>query len=541
MRFSRSNPPFFEDPETMSALEVISKSDRVVFFCGAGVTIDRTGHSWSHLITSLFPEQRLNEQPDRPTQAEVYEILGLLPPLSLASVYTQYEEELWGAGKAANKKLVPVLQQRLYSAQSWQAGPLVPALIRLAFNLANLGKSVTFLTTDYETHLEEAYEAYRKLIVEETGGDDRIFSPGLVPRVLGDGTNLPRIPSEGDLSEIELVYLHGRVPEHGEAQGLLVLNENQYEAARPAVVEELSRCLGQEGAAVVLLGASLTDPPLIAALSATRGKSSKVALLPAEAPQAIQPVMESYLRYKELMGKRGKHLGMTVLFPDFHLQVAQFVQEISSAAVIGAVGGEYGDDSHPAKYGNRLTEWWSGWQETGWFSAPESMQQYLAEKLADIIKTVKPNAKKRSSFGAESFRLEIWLRCNPDDRRLVRMGSSDAVLKDYDIAKCEDIELGSMNASVRAFVEGRPQYFDAVGDIGGTARRWLSFLCVPIVVPTVHGALPVGVVTLCATRGQGKSIVSTATGESKRDVVTQMQAAGLDLLEVTEKVSPRGS
>lgn len=60
----RSERPFFDDDLTGEVITTTAEVEgRLLLYCGAGVTIDRTGHSWTGLIMSLLPERRHKTRP----------------------------------------------------------------------------------------------------------------------------------------------------------------------------------------------------------------------------------------------------------------------------------------------------------------------------------------------------------------------------------------------------------------------------------------------------------------------------------------------
>ncbi len=69
MSFSRSEPAFFHDNTTKRAVVKLASSDRLVVYCGAGVTIDRTGLNWSELLARLFDREE-SDPTEYPTGAE---------------------------------------------------------------------------------------------------------------------------------------------------------------------------------------------------------------------------------------------------------------------------------------------------------------------------------------------------------------------------------------------------------------------------------------------------------------------------------------
>ncbi len=102
----------------------------------------------------------------------------------------------------------------------------------LAIIRSDLGRDTTFLTTNYDTYLEERYE---KLSAVFAGSDTM---PGLRVRLAGEESAVRVVPPRNiepnvPGAYIDIVYLHGRLPPvglYGNANWPLVLDENSYAA-----------------------------------------------------------------------------------------------------------------------------------------------------------------------------------------------------------------------------------------------------------------------------------------------------------------------
>ncbi len=83
----RSERPFFEDELTGEIITTTAEVEgRLLLYCGAGVTIDRTGHSWGGLVMSLLPERRHKSRPGMPTRSQVGSLNRTAPDTLASSV-----------------------------------------------------------------------------------------------------------------------------------------------------------------------------------------------------------------------------------------------------------------------------------------------------------------------------------------------------------------------------------------------------------------------------------------------------------------------
>lgn len=540
MPYSRSESPFFHNGDVQRAIVRLASCDRLVIYCGAGVTIDRTGLSWGDLIAQLF-EANDNSRPARdPTQDEVSILRRGLTPLQLASILAERTNEHYPSERAARVSLVPKLQQALYKGAGWQSGALVSNIIRLAFGLVQLGKTVTIVTSNYDTYLEEEYEHYRKEIESSLQNGD---IPGLIVEAPGIGRPFRNCKPRGAVGSIEIIYLHGRVPPTGSLGGRLALSENDYHQLSESVVRTLKEHFSSRKTGVLILGASLTDPPLLKALSDTRRKSDtkdrslmrRIALMPAASTGFVDQDYD-IPRLVQLMKARTVHFDVELLIPDFHYQIAQFCQEIFTAVSLQPTPAEYAEPACPARYGCRLQHWWEEWQQQGKCGDPEMVFGCLTERLDRVNELLASDNRVRDSRD-ELLKIELWVRYDPgkESRRLALWGTSTCVLQNRRVLHFEDLALTASNASLRAFIEGRPQYLGRhdLTEMGSVINsRWQSFLSVPIRIELPEGVLPVGVVTLASMRGKDESGIPEDSVKSMNHIIRQLTALGHELLQI---------
>jgi hypothetical protein len=518
---------FFRQQATLDALNSLVSTDKLVIYCGAGVTIDQTGVSWSQLVGQVFRVSlgAVKDKKNVKFKSVEYLLSVLDDPRQSASIVA----EAFRTGSVAeNDWLKAALLQILYTKSSWSTGQILRNVARYAIMAAMFGRDVTIITTNYDAYIEDEIELRYDGLLEELG-----FPAGRVPGIYRtihapDEKSKRRDirKSKGDAGEIELIYLHGRINRKGQTEGVLVLTEDSYAKTR-----EMSRRLldshfrrsdkDTSSKAVLIVGASLTDGPLIDALASTHerttptGASPQIRLALTDLPISIADMSASFDseidvkidagNVRDGLALRGKHIGVEVLWPASHSQTAQFLEEMrvdisgrnrhnrSDAYVAGDLG---------ISYAHRLKRW-----ETE-FATSRTMtdQGFVHDHLSVMNEAIKVELKHhRLDPASEILRLELWARTRPSTRRMVLIGNSTGPLLDRAALRSEEVD-STFNASVAAFLEGRPllQSIENI-DPNLTDNRWQTFLSVPIFVHVESdndnggGRVPAGVITLAST------------------------------------------
>ena len=553
--YRRSEIQFFHDDEVKKAIHALAQAKDLVIYCGAGVTIDRTGLNWNGLIERIFFDPEGMETED-PTPDEIALLLENEDPQRVASALQKYRE-LHDAKAPISHFLTPRIQQHLYRQNGWQEGFLAKRVIELAVAYIECGKRVTIFTTNYDQYIEEAYDRYKDARNKELN----LSLPTLNLQFFKEGQVAPFRPTddESNRSEIRLIYLHGRVPRTGEAEGRLVVSEIDYVETRQLVVDTLQCFFEPQETAVLIVGSSLTDPPLVEALASTKNDARQAgnifqdgaklspprryALLPISSTKHTKHDHDQAARLCGHAKARCELLSLQLLLCDFKFQIAQFCQELMLATSQPTIDA-YSRDGH--SYGKLLQEWWKSWNRPvrgkGSNLSPGRLYRLLNAKLEDFYATVDqaPHTKDK-----ELFKLEVWARENPNEtnRKLALWASSCGMLLDRSVLKREELALTSTHSSVRAFQEGRPQYYPSADP----HSRWRTFLSVPIYVSQGLDQLPVGVVTLASTRERGDSAIKPGHLRPMSANVAQLRKLGLEILSAdtntqqTQEVSIHGS
>jgi hypothetical protein len=511
-------PFFLRSPSTLEALGALAGSTDLVLYCGAGVTIDRTGLTWSGLLREVFRQGCLRDRDGRESKHKAIEYLldHLSDEEQIASVLTEYFTADESVG--SNDWLTLQLQPVLYVDHEWSKGNLLPNIAKLCVSAGPRLSSLTILTTNYDVYLEEeianAIEAVRAQTPHDaTPGLERLVSP-LMPS--DDEWQVKSIlpPDDGAIT-IRLVYLHGRVGRVGiPTEGTIVLDEVSFANSRNAVSDKLAEYIADR--AMLSVGASVTDIPLIQALAnSKRTDSSKrrFALIhpsirldedPGDrADGSGSATIPSLSDLEEALRFRGQHLGFTPLYPLSHSQTAQFVEELELALKLESAQPpmSYHESNVGVNYEARLNKWVQEFSSLK--QDPQADYQLLINSLDDIRYVLAGEEAEN-----DALRLEMWLRLHPtsDNRTLTLFANSAGPLIGTAPPRKESLEPRAPNASVHAFLDGRPRLMNLTNlkMDERDASRWKTFLAVPIAVQIAAEAgkseyvasVPVGVVTL---------------------------------------------
>lgn len=510
-QFSRHRTAFFHRPDIKAALSEIAASEEIIIYCGAGVTIDRTDLNWRGLIERVFDDP-VGAASDDPSPEDIRIMMEHEDPQRVASALHYYRQ--LHDGEKVDEYLVPRIQQHLYRQNGWQEGTLTQNIVRMAYAFAQENRFVTIVTTNYDTYLEDACRLYLSM-VEERGG----------PAVKLVTWTLNGTPREVRRAKdtIRLIYLHGRVPRSGSSTGRLVLSEADYIDTRTEVLATLKSLFSRKRATVLVMGSSLTDPPLVEALGATRRTDSQknrkandqegpVHQSPPTRRYALMPMSStpyagledaSALRLSRHVQARCNLLDLTLLFCDFNFQTGLFCQEVIRAIADGA---SYPLSDH--RYGKLLCDWWKNWSESDTARNADDLYKALREGLSEINTFATVVSRASSS---ELFKIELWVRRNPSEsnRVLALWSSTCGPIYCHETSRHQEISLLSSHVTVRAFIEGRPQYSAVQRHrVDESAKiSWKGFVSVPIYVPKEDGFIPVGVVTLASSRDPKESLI----------------------------------
>lgn len=552
--YRRGDTAFFHRASTHKAVDAIALADDLVIYVGAGATIDAGGPSWRELVAKLAEKSALASKKilsnvDRQTLSEH------LSPLEASTALATYYAKLREDPLRARKSLVGRVREHIYPDATWNAGKLNEVLAKflifraVAEILDGPPWRTLVVTTNYDTFLEEELSRQILWMTEppETA-DVRALGITVNPITLKTARSsgfrdLAEIASEvGEPGTISIVYLHGRLPEEGGQVEPLAITETDYNYLRPQVSSVLRWAF--EGRSALIVGSSLSDPPLVSALQDTyQSGARRLALLPmpAIASQARgEPGESELIALRKHQAARLEQFEVEMLAPDFFSQVAQFVQEcIVAIAKIGP--SETYATKRDLRYGGRLTAWWDGWYKHRFSNL--RFRDFTRTKLHGLAERIVHDelieAGGIPGYKDEVLKVEMWVRWHPDDdhRCLALWASSDSIWHEEKTLRMADLSLASEYAAVRSYVAGRPQLDYATND--GTAvesedsphvDRWKTFLSVPIHLEGEIGVLPVGVITLASRAGEGASAIWATSAPKMEELVANLLVVGLEAL-----------
>jgi hypothetical protein len=296
-------------------------------------------------------------------------------------------------------------------------------LVQLAIAAASANRSVQIITTNYDDFVER--EFLKQFTDLAAGGLEKNEFPKVERRVVIDGkkrkpATIQSAGKDAGTGSVELVYLHGRVDPDGKpTEGSIVLTEASYAESRASSQATLEASFRGPGKAVLVIGASLTDEPLIAALAMTKkDRGARVALLtlPTNIEQTLKRAKklpaDVSANVPRVLRLRGAHMGIDILNPMSHYQSSQFLEELRVSISSWDKTGDpayYRDIANGISYAARLKSWGELWPNR----ADTKNVDYASEELRDTLnKYVRLVLKPKASAG-ERFRAEIWARKDP--------------------------------------------------------------------------------------------------------------------------------
>lgn len=548
-------PPFNDEPflkrqETLDAIQILATADQLVIYCGAGVTRDQTGLGWDQLVVSLYNEAKLERDEDKVVNTNVMHLLKspLIAPQQKVSIAFEHlqSSRLGQPSGDFDERLARFFKKILYKDRGWGEGHLLKSVAGLAVQLALQGQPVTIVTTNYDDYLVEEIKRAIDTCLTATG-----FRPGLYLRAGTSKRNVmaqrPKRPAES----ITIYFIHGLIPNSDDdaVHGKLVFSENSYSDTQPGTAKFL-RGLMSDKTSWLIIGASLTDPPLIQALREGRSKGGRVIAINT-LPSGLWPGQEGPRpsEIQDALARRLTHIGVSNPLSAANFgQVAQFVEEIRICSAFSPFRDVLGDGQYIdfVSYPARLKGWWENWQSSA--SAQNHTRNH--EIMSMALKAIRDHLEQMHSppSSGEHLKLELWLRLNPsvssDHRALTLIANSIGPILDIPCRREERITRESTAASVRSFLDGKPVLLQ-LDDLGhsGNASRWKTFLssplfylapdCIPrdndVLPVTFRGIVPVGVVTLTSTYG---SHFSAQTGHAQEACFTSSKVENTDYVKM---------
>ncbi|HEV2784235.1 MAG TPA: SIR2 family protein [Actinophytocola sp.] len=491
-----SGKPYFDRDDTLERIEQIAEKQKVVVYAGSGVSIDKTNLTWSGLVDKLMASRVQNHV--------VHEVIKPASPLEAASIVKQMYEDEFGANNA-NGEIIGDLRRILYPGQLWRQAEFPQAVMKLIAELNDSGVDYHVLTTNYDDFLEKQQ---RLLDADrEDRGRDRLplstttidYDVDLTDRDAFDAQVRRFARCDHDAAAgprgHRLVHLHGYVPQDPTVTvGSVTLSEVDYAESYRLSAAVLEALLREHS--LLIVGSSLTDPPLLNALARTRNEAAdnrllRLAVMPMQAFELPAEDSDTVAAaVQKNIGDRMAHFRVKVTFPDFYAQATQFMTETRIAVAEHRAGRRYKGSA--VQHGRRLRSWWETWSETrseNWGAA----NQRCHERLRDHLK----NLQERFELTNEPMKLELWIRWEPqtNHRQFKLWAASTGTWWNKDSMRVSDIvsPLNGLPPALATFCRGRPEIKEPPGD------RWRTHLCVPVCTGERDGQeLPVAVISLAS-------------------------------------------
>lgn len=494
--------PFFHRPAVGSAIDQLSGAEEIAIFFGAGVAKDRGSPDWNELARKLLV-RALTHHPSaaiRESRSEIGRLATLEnPPAAIASAVRSLRRD---DSHNPEEDLDSWIRSALYDDFS-PGGSLANLIATVAAQLSANGRKVTLITTNYDNYVEEAWNTIRRSVAQEDEAHE-LARFSLVP-VFGR-------PDDLDEDQIPVVHLHGVVMSAKGQPSQPIFCEEDYSKIQGQWQEDFLAQTFASGA-VLFVGSSLGEPYLPSCLVEARSiiESAEQTLFPTDAtakqrppwfalmPRQGQPWMNEWTKGKrdvrlddvcKVVGARFSHLGVKALFPDFYSQVSQFLMEIG---ICSGRGEQIYTTNDELRYGRRLTTWARRWEDSHATSDDlEAAQTKARTILSEGKREILGNLDVPETAG---FKIELWVRGQPDERHLTLWAGSEVLLLSTDAAHNAPIEHASPYLAVQTFAAGRP--LGPSAPTGVSLGRWTNCIATPVWLQSEPWfRLPVGTIAL---------------------------------------------
>lgn len=488
----------------------IKKSKRVVIFCGAGVTIGRTGVSWGDLVRQVG-RKTLCTEGDQSSFCEACDnFFG-------STSFTPEQKASVAAAKLQDDTTInEVIKETLYNNSGYQEGRLLDALTNFIMEMLVADKEIDIVTTNYDTHIEDRMqhliEAYKNNGEKELPKEK---CPRMAVTILkDDGPEENEQMYDGGGSTVNFVYVHGRVDRDGKARGTVVFSERDYEKSHDRTTEKLMKLF--KDSPTIIVGSSLADTPLIRSLLGVAREESKGGRVHYHRYAVMAGVVvEDNEASTELQVLRAKQLGLKPLFYDYYDEIADIFWNLRAFLLKGVDDFEEDLPCELAK-----NDWVKKAEKQ---SRERTISTQVYEYSARFARGI------RNIFGVEDeyLKIEFWFLEGDDGqthKRFLKVWTNSAgPVYTRGLRRCEEITRANAErvASMRSFVDGRANLKPldelnignaGTGGCGDTdSSRWKTYFSVPITyVFEERGVeVTVGVVTLASMYWTANSRVNS--------------------------------
>ena len=528
----------------------INDSKSIVIYCGAGVTADRTGVGWLGLINrvadklmecsdsrliknletcSAFDDCKDDKKPQSARKAVKEYLNDEDVPLEVKA--TMVEALAKNENNENNDAIRKVFAEALYRDSGWHRGRTLQKLVDFIVISACMGKSISIITTNYDTYIERAIRERLEFLDDPNLSEDSELEFLDDPNLSEDSESKKPLPKlswvaykrvnsepndevreveeskvlfEGDKegSSIEVNYIHGSITENGDLRGSLVFSERNYADGHDRTVKKLIKWF--EKGPTIIVGASLNDVPLVRSLLEfkrtikERGEGSHAGIYAILRRIAIDSEDIS----DQFQLSRAEVLGIKLLMFDSYNDIPDIFSNLIALCAQGIDG-----------YGGKLPcelalEDWIG--QTAKFS--RKISEYGYEMSSIVIDEI----FKKLIGEEEKIKIEFWFvgyAEGSSDEKVLRVWTNSVgptfttgLRREEGILRDNEKKV----ASVKAYCSGIPEIisidelnvgFDKKKNKDASVGRWKTFLAVPLSVPSkkYNVDIVVGVVTLAST------------------------------------------
>jgi len=526
----------------------VNDSKSIVIYCGAGVTADRTGVGWLGLINRVAdklmecPDSKLikkletcfdNDKDDEKLQSARKAVKEYLndEDIPLEVKATMVEALAKNENKENNDAIQKVFAEALYRDSGWHRGRTLQKLVDFIVISACMGKSISIITTNYDTYIERAILERLEFLDDPNLSEDSELEFLDDPNLSEDSESKKPLPKlsyvaykrvnsgpndevreveerdslfDGDKggSSIEVNYIHGSITENGDLRGSLVFSERNYADGHDRTVKKLIKWF--EKGPTIIVGASLNDVPLVRSLlgfkrTIKKGSESSYA--------GIYAILKRRTIASEAISdqfqlSRAEALGIKLLMFDSYNDIPDIFSNLIALCAQGVDG-----------YGGKLPcelalEDWIG--QTAKFS--REISEYGYEMSSIVIDEI----FKKLIGEKEKIKIEFWFvgyAEGSSDKKVLRVWTNSVgptfttgLRREEDVLRDNEKKV----ASVKAYSSGIPEIisidklnvgFDEKNNKDASVGRWKTFLAVPLSVPSkkYNVDIVVGVVTLAST------------------------------------------
>ena len=526
----------------------VNDSKSIVIYCGAGVTADRTGVGWLGLINRVAdklmecPDSKLikkletcfdNDKDDEKLQSARKAVKEYLndEDIPLEVKATMVEALAKNENKENNDAIQKVFAEALYRDSGWHRGRTLQKLVDFIVISACMGKSISIITTNYDTYIERAILERLEFLDDPNLSEDLELEFLDDPNLSEDSESKKPLPKlsyvaykrvnsgpndevreveerdslfDGDKggSSIEVNYIHGSITENGDLRGSLVFSERNYADGHDRTVKKLIKWF--EKGPTIIVGASLNDVPLVRSLlgfkrTIKKGSESSYA--------GIYAILKRRTIASEAISdqfqlSRAEALGIKLLMFDSYNDIPDIFSNLIALCAQGVDG-----------YGGKLPcelalEDWIG--QTAKFS--REISEYGYEMSSIVIDEI----FKKLIGEKEKIKIEFWFvgyAEGSSDKKVLRVWTNSVgptfttgLRREEDVLRDNEKKV----ASVKAYSSGIPEIisidklnvgFDEKNNKDASVGRWKTFLAVPLSVPSkkYNVDIVVGVVTLAST------------------------------------------